>query len=36
MTNGEVKNEYRAINCYEGLFPRNEDGKCKEKFYKTL
>ena len=24
MTEGE-ENEYRAINCYEGLFPRNED-----------
>ena len=24
MTDGE-ENEYRAINCYEGLFPRNED-----------
>ena len=21
----EEENEYRAINCYEGLFPRNED-----------
>lgn len=21
----EKENEYRAINCYEGLFPRNED-----------
>jgi hypothetical protein len=24
MTEDE-ENEYRAINCYEGLFPRNED-----------
>ena len=24
MTEGE-ENEYRAINCYAGLFPRNED-----------
>jgi hypothetical protein len=21
----EEENEYRAINCYEGLFPHNED-----------
>jgi len=21
----EEENEYKAINCYEGLFPRNED-----------
>lgn len=21
----EEENEYRAINCYEGMFPRNED-----------
>jgi hypothetical protein len=21
----EEENEYRAINCYEGVFPRNED-----------
>ena len=21
----EEENEYRAVNCYEGLFPRNEN-----------